>query len=341
MKRALVLALLMGAGACRSKSEPVRADPAAAAAPAIKEPRVIASGQDHPWNVLVDATHVYWANKGRTPNGGSVARVAKTGGALEWVAGNLAAPYGLALARDTVIIGISSPAHGGISIASKTGASRHGPLVGDQPVWSVVATDDRVFRTRLTSKDVTSAPFVEGKLALPLPDELAGKPQLPTLGDWAPTAHAKTTGRPVGLAVDTTHVYWTDSDPGVVAKTPIAGGPITNLVTGGDKTTGLAVDATHVYWSEWGSGRIGKVPKDGGPIVALATDQKGARAIATDDARVYWTHPPSGSVRSVSKDGGPVFTHATGQKHPYSVTVDATAIYWANVDGDTVMAVDK
>ncbi len=343
MRVACLFALTFAIVACRSTAEPARADPAASAPePPLRQPRVIASGQDKPWNVLVDATHVYWANKGRGASG-AVMRSAKAGGVARSLTtselGELPAPYGIALLpAGRPVVSLASPTKGGLVEVFADGAflrsTRAGwwadasaPFSITEP-WALVTAGGRVFWTDLRERVVASAPFH--------PDLEGGSLLLAVA-----TVHAHTTGRPVGLAVDATHVYWTDSDPGVVAKTPIAGGPITNLVTGGDKTTGLAVDATHVYWSEWGSGRIGKVPKEGGPIVELATDQKGARTIAIGDARVYWTHPPSGSVRSVSKTGGPVLTHVTGQKHPYSVAVDATAIYWANVDGDTVMALDK
>ncbi len=331
--RVVVIALVSLVGC--SKSQPTAsADPAPSASTAPKIARVVASGQSHPWGVYVDATHVYWSNKGDANVEGAVMRVAKTGGAPERVAG-AKTPYAIAVYGRRVLWTSPTPVGGGIA-ESIPGSGSSGTTTAlvhralHEP-WSLVVRGNRIYWTELGERVVMSAPIDDPNATVALP-----------VIDWSKIeTHATAKGRPVGLAVDDTHVYWTDSDPGVVAKTPIAGGAVTALVTGGDKTTGIAVDGTHVYWSEWGSGRIAKIPKEGGAIVTLATGEKGARSIAMDATRIYFTHPPSGSVKSVAKTGGAVVTHATGQKHPYSVAVDDTSFYWANVDGDTVMSLTK
>jgi hypothetical protein len=80
-----------------------------------------------------------------------------------------------------------------------------------------------------------------------------------------PERLAAAQGYPRG--VDATHVYWIDSDTGLLRKVPLAGGPVTTvayagLVVGPSSLAGppigvrgaFGMDATHVYWfrrDEW------------------------------------------------------------------------------------------
>lgn len=322
MKLRFLLPLLL-ACACR---KPIKVESKAEAMPP-PTVRVLAAGQDHPWGIYVDATHVYWTNKGsKTP--GSIARVEKKeGAAIEPLAEALNVPYGIAVANGRVYWSLSKPALGGLgsmSLVDRTHVDPTRRFEGSiEEPWAILVRGDRLFFNDLHARKIASVGL----------NASIDVSQITVL--------ANTDSAPVGLAVDETHVYWTDSVPGVIAKTPIEGGPITTLVARGDKTTGLAVDATHAYWSEWGSGRIGKVLKNGGGIAILATEQRGARSIAVDDDRVYWVHPPSSTIRSIGKNGGAIVTHATGQKHPYALAVDATSIYWANVEGGEVASIEK
>lgn len=325
MKRFLLLSLSLLSLSCRKPAK-VNPDPVDALPPPVV--RVVADKQDHPWAVFVNGSHVYWTNKGAGRQVGALSRIEKKDGAsLELLAEKLEAPYGIAVANGRVYWSAAHPGTGGLgslSLVDKAHIDRPHRLDGliDEP-WSIVVSGQRIFFGDLHLKHIATAPLNA------------------SVDTSQVTILARTDGRPVGLAVDEGFVYWTDSDPGVIAKMPIEGGPIATLVAKGDKTTGLAVDATHVYFSEWGGGKIGRVLKAGGGIETLAQGQKGARSIAIDEGRVYWTHPPTGTIRSMKKSGGAVATHANDQKHPYSIAVDATSIYWANVDGGTVMSIEK
>ncbi|MDP9037610.1 MAG: hypothetical protein M3O50_22665 [Myxococcota bacterium] len=60
------------------------------------------------------------------------------------------------------------------------------------------------------------------------------------------------------IAVDNNFVYWVSGGTAVV-KTPIGGGAITTLVPAVSGGLGIAVDGTSVYWTETGSRSVRKV----------------------------------------------------------------------------------
>jgi hypothetical protein len=64
----------------------------------------------------------------------------------------------------------------------------------------------------------------------------------------AATTLATAQGLPLGIALDTSSVYWINSGSGNVMKMPLDGGTPVVLASGQDLPTELVVDATSVYW---------------------------------------------------------------------------------------------
>ncbi len=96
---------------------------------------------------------------------------------------------------------------------------------------------------------------------------------------------------------------------------------------------GVALDDSHVYWTDTARGRVLAVAKRGGKVATLASHQPGAFAIAVDETHVYFTLRGSaqladGSVRRVSKQGGTVEQIASDQLRPEAIVTDADAVYW-------------
>lgn len=167
--------------------------------------------------------------------------------------------------------------------------------------------------------------------------------------------------RPYSVAVDATHVYWTNQGDGTVMKCALTGcdDHPTTLATGQNNPYGVAVDATHVYWVTYGGGTVMKCATRGcdDRPTTLASKQSIPRSIAVDGTHVYWTNGGSVAVGAVgafwtNDHGGPDGTVmkcalagcgtspsplASGLRGPGGCAIDDTSIYWTNWSGHSVM----
>jgi hypothetical protein len=145
------------------------------------------------------------------------------------------------------------------------------------------------------------------------------------------------------IAADADGVFWA-SDTSAIFRGNPGGNPI--LVASGFPWD-LALDSTNVYWTdtegEIRTADRGSI--DGGAARTLTTGASpGNGGIAVDDQFVYWGDSESAdaggvlSLRKVPKAGGDMRILATGIA-PSDVTTDATCIYY--VDDAHVMRVSK
>jgi hypothetical protein len=77
----------------------------------------------------------------------------------------------------------------------------------------------------------------------------------------SPVVLASVQGHSHGFAVDDRHVYFTDTQRGVLARVPKMGGPTEVLATGQARPTATAVDDTHVYWANGATETLMKLAK--------------------------------------------------------------------------------
>jgi hypothetical protein len=116
------------------------------------------------------------------------------------------------------------------------------------------------------------------------------------------------------------------------------------LISGLSRAVDLAVDETHVYWTESGdagesNGRVCRIAKEGGILDILLDSQPEPCHLAIDSTHVYWTScgaQPSctdGSVQSMLKDGTSPTQIAGNLENPDAIAVTASYVYWANRDG--------
>jgi hypothetical protein len=144
-----------------------------------------------------------------------------------------------------------------------------------------------------------------------------------------------------GVAVDSTHIYWTDLNS--VGRADLDGTNVQqDLFTIADPAKsfcGVALDSSHVYWVERHLNNIGRADLDGGnPQASLFTAASQPCGVAVDGTYVYFAPNASGPITRFPKDGGaPVaMGWATGNA-ACSIAVSDKAVYYAdhNASGAT------
>jgi hypothetical protein len=159
--------------------------------------------------------------------------------------------------------------------------------------------------------------------------------KVPIGGGSPPTTLASLpAAQPIGIAVNSTAVYWADHADGAIMKLPIGSSTPTTVATNMVDPAGIAIDPTSIYWTNTNSGTVMTAPLAGGNAVTLATGQISPTMITVDSRRVYWTNNAftyDGSVMSVPIGGGGAVTLASGRLRPLGIAVDSTNVYWVDL----------
>jgi hypothetical protein len=170
---------------------------------------------------------------------------------------------------------------------------------------------------------------------------------------------------PLGIAVDATNVYWTDST--LLLSMPLDGGtrstlatgvaseltvyegyvylsPTTRVPSGGaplqttvSYSSGLPFQGTNVYWGDNGgvngdNGFIVRSPAAGGAVTTLASlGEFQAASIAVDSSSIFWvavaTTQSGGTLMSMPLAGGKMATLLSGDSVPYQIAVAGGSLY--------------
>jgi len=268
-----------------------------------------AGGQTFPYMLAVDDANVYWTN----PYEGTVTKAPLTGvpdgGAPTVLASGQDDPVGIAV-DGTSVYWTNYSNNGSVMKVPIEGVADGGtPTVlasGQNGSLAITVDSTYVYWANQGSStqggSIAKVPL-DGGLVIPLyQEQLDGGTNPDTVG--------------LGIAVDTTSVYWTNEFPntsnGSVAKAPLSG-----------------------------------VPNGGKPIL-LATHQTMPSSIVTDGVNVYWTNigPNSGGAATVMRvpvdgvpDGGAPAVLLSNQNQPTGLAVDGTSVYWTtnNAAGDSLM----
>ncbi len=255
-------------------------------------PVVLATGQNRPLNIALDATHVYWTNGGHLDQpDGSVMSVAKSGGPATTIAGSMTRPGTPVLVGDRLYWTVRDQPAGRIVSARKdgtdaapvdvvTGISNATDLqrAGDTLVWATSGTEPG-----RTDPVVERANF-DGTGRLPLAKGIASPcyqlgiaPDAVFVGSFSegavrripfdlsgPTIVATGLGEPQEIVVDGATFYVTTGSGHRVLAVPLMGGTPTVIADGQVFPSYLTMDAESIYWTD-------------GPLSGAATIRKATR----------------------------------------------------------------
>lgn len=290
------------------------------------QPVELASGQQMPSFVHLDATHLYWTNQG---GAGAVMRLSKQGGTPEHVASTDFPPGGLAV-DDTTVFWSEFGSPGSVWRLDKSdiGSTTDPTALATGQGTSITLTLDATTVFWATPGTVRKVPKTGGSVK--------------TL------AHNQ--GQPFTLLEELGVLYWTNTLSGEVMRfddtVPDAG--VETLATGQAYPVGLAMDLANLYWSNFQGSASGDAPRvmmmakiNMSEPVVLADDQAGPSAITAFGDELFWTNNVGGSVMRMKKVNGTPTQIADGQGAPAGITVDADRIYWVNRDDGRVMAVAR
>lgn len=278
-------------------------------------PIILASNQNKPWGIAVDAANVYFSNR---TSAGSIVQVPIDGGPTTILASNQNDPDCVAI--DTGNVYWSNVAGGSVHMVPIGG----GPLTvvasGQTPAGVAIANGE-IFWTNWNSNGSI--------MKVPVPGA-------------TPIVVATGQNLPHRIAVDGAFAYWTAYGAGAVRRAPVVPGAVTTIASGQSYPIGIAIDANNVYWTNSTAGSIYKAPLAGGTLTSLASGQSNPIGVAIDATHVYWTNSASsGTIRKVPIAGGAVVTLASGQSYPIYLAVDDESVYWTNNGNGTVSKIGK
>jgi hypothetical protein len=151
-----------------------------------------------------------------------------------------------------------------------------------------------------------------------------------------------------GIAVDATHVYWTDAGTvsldyadGALRRAPRTGGMVETLLSDLDLPHAVAVSADEIYWSTLATpvgmipGGLFRMPKAGGTVENLLGPVE-IYGMVADTANVWATH--AGTPAATFTDGalyriplgGAAVIAAGSRGRPWGVASDGTSAFWCD-----------
>ncbi len=144
---------------------------------------------------------------------------------------------------------------------------------------------------------------------------------------------------PNGVAVTSTHLFWSSNVPPSIGRANIDGsGPTANFInTGAGGHCGIAADSNFVYWTDTvASNVIGRAPAGGGaPQPSFIPGVSAECGVAVDSSFIYWgTETPLRNIGRAAIGGtgatNNFIPNATTAQIPCGVAVNSQYVFWGN-----------
>jgi hypothetical protein len=220
-----------------------------------------ATNQAYPAMLAIDATYLYWSNRGSAADG-AIMRMPLAGGAPVVLASGQAGPLGVAVDAANLYW-----ANYGTAANSYTdGTIMKLPLTAVGSPTLLASAQSHPFHVAIDSTSVYWTTFYAG-----------GSVQKVPLAGGAVTTLATAQNFPAGIAVDGTSVYWSTSGTsgasfrdGTIMKVPLAGGSPTTLASAQFTPGVVTLDGTNVYWTNFGTVDTQSTPLRDGAVMKVA-----------------------------------------------------------------------
>jgi hypothetical protein len=235
---------------------------------------VLASSQNRPLGIGVDATTLYWANS----NGGEIMSLSLAGGSppTALVTGEVG-PQMIALDAANVYwaaAGGGGPAQASVRTSPKAAGAAHNVATNRGQVRDLTVDATDVYWTEPAASSVFKASIAAFGVVTAVATNQAGAG---------------------GIALDAAHVYWANTAGGtagmgaIMSVAKLAGAP-TAIVSNLTAPFLIAIDGTNVYWDEQrAAGNIATAPLAGGSAATTVVAGQGfSNCIAVDATSVYW-----------------------------------------------------
>jgi Domain of unknown function (DUF5050) len=194
------------------------------------------------------------------------------------------------------------------------------------------------------------------------------------LDGTSPRAIATGQDNPVGVAADSSHIYWSNyggvgnstvneanldgtspqtiatgqeiygvavssshiywTDRSTIYEANLDGTSPQAVVTGQDYPIAAAVGGSHIYWTDYFTGTVSEANLDGTSPQVMFGLQDNPDGVAVDGSHIYWTSAGDGTVNEANLDGTNPQAIVTGQTEPRYMAVDGSHIYWTDEDGN-------
>ena len=155
------------------------------------------------------------------------------------------------------------------------------------------------------------------------------------------TAADVLTGAGPGLGLDVDHIYWAGASQ-TISSANLDGSDPQTLVSGQNGPIGVAVDGSHLYWTNQNDGSVWEANRDGSSPHVISSAGLAGWDIAVGGGHLYWTvlgRPPAGgAIWEANLDGSDPHAIVTGQATPVGIAVNPGSIYWSTTGGNSAGA---